>query len=130
MRVMEDRAGRGSELIVAGFLKAQVKPAAFVLALAFGRPLHPLDVFLTAFGAADYAIGPAHLLDVLQALLVCGKLGVCFADVHGFFHSVKDINSSRISCNRWSRRSWSATATTSVLCMSARFASLISAISF
>ena len=51
------------------------------------------------------------------------------ADVQGFFESVKVISSSRISCNRWSRRSWSAAAPPSLLCICVRFASLISAIS-
>src|SRR6266699_4175194 len=47
----------------------------------------------------------------------------------GFFQSVRVISSSRISCNRWSRRSWSAAAPPSLLCICVRFASLISAIS-
>ena len=47
----------------------------------------------------------------------------------GFFQSVRAISSSRISCNRWSRRSWSAAAPPSLLCICVRFASLISAIS-
>jgi hypothetical protein len=42
---------------------------------------------------------------------------------------VRFISSSRISCNRWSRRSWSAAAVPSLLCIWVRFASLISAIS-
>jgi len=49
---------------------------------------------------------------------------------HGFFQSVKDISSSRISCNLCSRRSWSAAP--GILlppCKYKRFASLICAIS-
>ena len=50
--------------------------------------------------AVHHAIRPAHLLDVLQALLISDQLLMCCADIHGFFQSVRDINSSRISCNR------------------------------
>src|SRR5207249_2415226 len=39
----------------------------------------------------------------------------------GFFQSVRVISSSRISCNRWSRRSWSAAAPPSLLCICVRF---------
>src|SRR5207249_1579327 len=46
-----------------------------------------------------------------------------FVDVQGFFQSVRVISSSRISCNRWSRRSWSAAAPPSLLCICVRFAS-------
>ena len=49
--------------------------------------------------------------------------------IYVFFQSVRAISSSRISCNRWSRRSWSAAAPPSLLCICVRFASLISAIS-
>src|SRR5947208_9765283 len=55
--------------------------------------------------------------------------GTAASDVQGFFQSVRVISSSRISCNRWSRRSWSAAAPPSLLCICVRFASLISAIS-
>ena len=55
--------------------------------------------------------------------------GLRIRDVQVFFQSVKVISSSRISCNRWSRRSWSAAAPPSLLCICVRFASLISAIS-
>ena len=54
---------------------------------------------------------------------------IAASDVQGFFQSVRVISSSRISCNRWSRRSWSAAAPPSLLCICVRFASLISAIS-
>src|SRR5437667_11390915 len=55
--------------------------------------------------------------------------GTAASDVQGFFQSVKVISSSTISCNRWSRRSWSAAAPPSLLCICVRFASLIAAIS-
>src|SRR5438094_6337943 len=43
--------------------------------------------------------------------------------IYVFFQSVRVISSSRISCNRWSRRSWSAAAPPSLLCICVRFAS-------
>jgi hypothetical protein len=54
------------------------------LALWFGRSLIPLNVRVAASRAAHDAIGPAHLLDVLEALFLCGKLYVDLADVTGF----------------------------------------------
>src|SRR5713226_701912 len=80
-------------------------------------------------GSASRHQEPAHLPDVLQALLISGQLLMCFADFHSFFQSVRDVNSSTMSSNRWSCRSCLATAPASFLLMCARFASLISAIS-
>jgi hypothetical protein len=72
MRIGKQRAGRRRELIVAGLFKAQVKPLAPILGVS--RALYALDVVLAALNAADYAIRPAHLLNVGQALLIGGEL--------------------------------------------------------
>jgi len=51
-------------------------------------------------GSASRHQEPAHLPDVLQALLISGQLLMCFADFHSFFQSVRDVNSSTMSSNR------------------------------
>ena len=72
MGVIEDRATGSGELLLAGRLKALVKALADVLCRALARD--PADAITAADRAANDAIGPAHLLDVLQALFIVREL--------------------------------------------------------
>ena len=81
MRVSEQRPRRGRELLMTGFLKAQIEPEALVLGLS--RAHHPLDVLLATGGAAHNAVRPAHLLDVLKTLLFGAKLYRNVRDTYG-----------------------------------------------
>src|SRR5579872_913614 len=81
MGVSEQRSRRWAELLMAGLFKAQVEPRSLVLGLRF--PTHLLDLISAADRAPDYAIGPAHLLDVLKAMLFGGELYVQVADIDG-----------------------------------------------
>ena len=66
---------------MAGLLKAQVEPRALVLGFSF--PAHLLDLIAAADRAANNTIRPAHLLDVLKAVLFGGKLYVDVPDIDG-----------------------------------------------
>jgi len=68
VRVSEQCAGGRSELIVASFLLAQIKP--FAAILGGGLALNLNDLVITADGATNDSIGPAHLFDVVKALIV------------------------------------------------------------
>lgn len=81
MRVGEQGARRGRELLMAGFLKAEIEPGALVLGR--GSAAHLLDVRAATRRAAHYAVRPAHLLHILKALFFRGKLYVDFADIDG-----------------------------------------------
>src|ERR1017187_6160409 len=81
MRVSEQRPCRGRELLMAGFLKAEIEPRALVLGLS--RAHHPLDVIFATGGAAHNAVWPAHLLDVLKTLLFGRELYCNVPDTNG-----------------------------------------------
>lgn len=61
-------------------IEAGENPSALVLGFALARDGR--DVRAIAVGAAR-AIGPAHLLPILHALLVCLELAVNVYEVHG-----------------------------------------------
>lgn len=82
MRVGKDGARSGRELLFAGRLQALENLSPLVLACApAGDPAHAVT---SANSAAHDAIGPAHLFEVSQALLVSGELRIDVYQVHAF----------------------------------------------
>src|SRR4051794_19020279 len=92
MRIVEDRASGGRELLATVGVLADIEPLATVglflrasLRTALGCAAWALilyDVLIAARRAAHDAVRPAHFFDVLQALLIGAKLFVRFADIH------------------------------------------------
>src|ERR1039458_2333410 len=80
MRVREQRTSGGRELLVTVFVEAEIKPWALVLRRR--SPHHTLDVLIATGGTAHNAIRPAHLFDVLKALLFRRELYGDFPDVY------------------------------------------------
>ena len=80
MRIGKEGARRGRELSVTGLFIAEEKPFAAILGV--GLALNAGDFLPAAFRAAHDAIGPAHLLDVDQALFVRRKPLMGFPDIH------------------------------------------------
>ena len=66
---------------MAGFLKAEIEPRPLVLRLSLAQ--HFLDIVSATDRAADNAVRPAHLLDVLKTLLLSGELYSNLPDIHG-----------------------------------------------
>src|SRR5690348_9728652 len=69
--ILKKRATGRGKLLMAGRFKAEVKPFANILGSALALNLG--NLIGTTYGATDYAIRPAHFLDVLKAFLICGK---------------------------------------------------------
>ncbi len=67
---------------MAGLFQAQIEPSSTILALPSHTALHSLNFLRAAFGAADDAIRPAHLLEILKAILILGELRGDLSDVH------------------------------------------------
>jgi hypothetical protein len=91
VRVREQGAGRGRELLTAIFVQADVEPYAAIDLARFASLRAALasrsygalvlcDILVAASGAAHDAIRPAHLADVLKALFVSRKLYEDFAE--------------------------------------------------
>jgi len=72
MRVSEECSRGRRELIVTGFLLAEIEPLAAILGGRFTLNLD--DLVIAAEGAANDSIRPAHVLDVVKALFVSRKL--------------------------------------------------------
>jgi len=80
VRIVEDRAARGAELLSALFLEALVDAHALVLAsLARDRG----HAHRAAMNAAN-TVWPAHLFEVIEALIFGAKLHGNVYELHGF----------------------------------------------
>src|SRR5581483_7497263 len=82
MRVGEQCTSGGRKLLMTVFIKAEVKPRAFVL--GFRLTHNALYVFVTTGRATHDAIRPTHLFDIFKTLLFGGKLYEDFLNAHGF----------------------------------------------
>src|SRR5713226_6089107 len=80
MRIVQDRAAGGRELVPALFLKTLVETGPFVLSNLLASD--PRYVHNPALDAAQ-ATGPAHLLKVVKAHILSGELLVNVYQLHG-----------------------------------------------
>src|SRR5208283_5349382 len=91
---MEDRPSSRRELFAAIGIAADIEPVAAIrlvlrtiIRAAFlgvrGWAVVFLDVLIATRKTANYAVRPAHFLDVLKALFVGSELLICFPNVHG-----------------------------------------------
>jgi len=83
VRVVENRAASGAELLAATLFQALVDADALILASLAGNLR---DIQHATVNAAQIAIGPAHLLQVIEALIFCGKL---LCDVCKLHHGLR-----------------------------------------
>jgi hypothetical protein len=71
MGVSEQSASGRRELIVARLFEAEIKPLAAIFGASFA--LNFADLVIAADRATYHAVRPAHLFDVLKALIVSRK---------------------------------------------------------
>jgi hypothetical protein len=87
VRIVEDRAARGAELLPAGQALVDARP--FVLA---SLALNLRDAtYLAAVDTANLAVGPAHLLDVVEAIIVSLEFARYIYELHGLGFLLRHI---------------------------------------